>query len=555
MAGLNGYPIIIMKEGQKRESGKDAQRKNIAAARAVADSVRSTLGPKGMDKMLVDGSGDVIVTNDGATILWELDIENPVAKMIVEVARAQDDEVGDGTTTAVVIAGELLKKAEGLLEKGVHPTIIVQGYKQAEKKAEEILNSVAVTVSAKDQEILSKISQTAMTGKGVESLKSKLSQICIDAAKAIEEGGKVDVENRVKVIKISGGSLSDSTLNYGVVIEKERLNSEMPKKVTNAKIALLDGTLELKKLATDAKITITDSNELMSFKASETKVLQQQVESLVNAGANVIFCQKGIGVTASNLLAKHGVLATRRVSDEDMKMLALATGAKVIGDSMEAKAEDLGFAELVEEHKVGDDHMIYVQGCKNPKAVSIMVHGGTDIFLDEIERAFNDALRAVGDVLSSGKIVPGGAAPEVEVSEGLRRYAATLTGREQLAVAAFADAVEAVPRTLAENAGMNVVDVLVEMRAKHGANGVNVGIDVKGKTADMIEMGVVEPLKVKVQALKSATEATTMILRVDDVIAAKREEMRPKPGQSPHDYTRGLGCMGGMGMGGMGGMM
>ncbi|MGF3494836.1 MAG: thermosome subunit alpha [Methanothrix sp.] len=540
MAGMSGYPIIILKEGAKRDVGREAQHKNITAARAVAEAVRTTLGPKGMDKMLVDNNGDVVVTNDGATILWELDIEHPVAKMIVEVARAQDDEVGDGTTTAVVLAGELLKKAEELLDRGVHPTTIVQGYKTAEAKASEILESMSLEVTRENRDVLRKIAMTAMTGKGIEAMKEKLADIVVDAALAIEDNGKVDVENRVKIVKITGGSLADTELVHGIVLELERLNPEMPRRVEDARIALLDATLELKKLGTDAKITISEVEGLRSFKEGEKRVLEAQVEALAKAGANVVLCQKGIGVAASHFLAKHNMLAARRVKDEDMKMLALATGARIIGDPMQASPQDLGHARVVEDRKIKKDkHMIFVEGCKDPKAVTIVVHGGSEVFLDEMERALNDALMVVGDVLSYRKIVPGGGAPEVEVAERMREYAATLSGREQLAVGAFADAVEVIPKTLAENAGLDPIDTIVSLRSKHGAGLRTYGVDIhKGGTADMLDGGVVEPLKVKLQAVKSAAEAATMVLRVDDVIAAKREELKPKPGQSPHDYTR-----------------
>ncbi|ABK14523.1 MAG: thermosome subunit [Methanothrix sp.] len=540
MAGMSGYPIIILKEGAKRDVGREAQHKNITAARAVAEAVRTTLGPRGMDKMLVDSNGDVVVTNDGATVLWELDIEHPVAKMIVEVARAQDDEVGDGTTTAVVLAGELLKKAEELLDKGVHPTTIVQGYKTAEAKASEILESMSVEVTRDNREVLRKIAMTAMTGKGIEAMKEKLADIVVDAALAIEDNGKVDVENRVKIVKITGGSLADTELVHGIVLELERLNPEMPRRVENARIALLDATLELKKLGTDAKITISEVEGLRNFKEGEKKVLEAQVEALAKAGANVVLCQKGIGVAASHFLAKHNMLAARRVKDEDMKMLALATGARIIGDPMQASSQDLGHARVVEDRKIKKDkHMIFIEGCRDPKAVTIVVHGGSEVFLDEMERALNDALMVVGDVLSYRKIVPGGGAPEVEVAERMREYAATLSGREQLAVKAFADAVEVIPRTLAENAGLDPIDAIVALRAKHGEGHKAYGVNVlNGGTADMLDGGVVEPLKVKLQAVKSAAEVATMILRVDDVIAAKREELKPKPGQSPHDYTR-----------------
>jgi len=538
LAGLSGVPIIILKEGTKRETGKDAQRKNILAAKAVADSIRTTLGPKGMDKMLIDGSGDATITNDGATILREMDIEHPIAKMIVEVARAQDDEIGDGTTTAVIIAGKLLEKAEALLDQDVHPTVIVAGYKQAQVKAQEVLRKMAIDVSG-DQEMLFKIAQTAMRGKGIEIAIDKLAHISVDAALAVAGTQAKDLEENVKIVKIPGGRIEDSLINYGIVIEKERTGPEMPKKIEKARILLLEGTLELKKLGTDAKVTITEAKDLSTFKEGEEKVLREQVEAISKAGANVVFCEKGIGVTAQHYLAKSGILAARRVKKEDLKMLALATGARLVGDVMQAAPKDLGLAALVEERKVGKDkHMIFVEGCENAKAVSIILHGVSEQFLEEMERALEDALNVVLDVIRSGKIVPGGGAPEIRVAETLRQYASTMEGREQLAIRAFADAVEAIPWTLAENAGFDPVDCLVALRSQHGQGKKNRGLNIEsGEPADMLAQGVVEPLKVKTQAIKSATEAATMVLRVDDVVAAKREEMTPKPGQSPHDYT------------------
>jgi len=537
LAGLSGVPIIILKEGSKRETGKDAQRKNIMAAKAVAEAVRATLGPKGMDKMLIDGSGDATITNDGATILREMDIEHPVAKMIVEVARAQDDEIGDGTTTAVIIAGELLEKAEALLDQNVHPTVIVSGYKQAQARAQKVLEEMAIDVSG-DQKTLLKIAQTAMRGKGIEIAMDKLAQISVDAALAVSGSPGKGIDDYVKMVQIPGGRIEDSVINYGIVVEKERTSQEMPKTIKDAKILLLEGTLELKKLETDAKITITEAKNLSSFKEGEEKIIKAQVDAVIKAGANVIFCEKGIGVTAQNYLSQKGILAVRRVKREDLKMLALATGARLVGDAMQVMPQDLGSAEIVEERKVGKDkQMIFVEGCKKAKAVSIVLHGVSEQFLEEMERALDDSLNVVLDVIRSGKIVPGGGAPEIHVAENLRQFASTLEGREQLAIRAFAEAVESIPSILATNAGFDPVDSLAGLRAKHGQGKIfGLNIDT-GEPADMLAMGVVEPLKVKTQAIKSAAEAATMVLRVDDVIAAKREEMAPKPGQSPHDYT------------------
>jgi len=540
LAGLTNAPILILKEGHKRETGKEAQRRNITAAKAVALALRTTLGPKGMDKMLVDGTGDVVITNDGATILREMDIEHPVAKMIVEVARAQEDEVGDGTTTAVVIAGGLLENAEELINIGVHPTVIVQGYKAAQSKSYEFLEDMAAEVSKDDREILKKIAVTAMTGKGIEIFKEKLTEICVDAAAAIAEDGKVDVEERVSFVKIGSGSVKDTILVEGVVLDKERLNPDMPKKVEGAKIALLDGTLELKKLSTDAKVTISSPESLSSFREGEDEVLKEKVDAMAEVGANVVFCKQGIGAYASRYLANHGIIAARRVGDEEMKFLALATGGRIVTDPLEMRAEDLGSADLVGEKKVGKEKkMIFVQGCHGAKAVTVVIHGSSEQLRDNVERALEDALWSLATVLESKKIVPGGGAPEIEVAERLRQYASTITGRDQLAVKAFADAVEEIPVALAENAGFDPINALVELRSSHGAGNKGYGIDMSsGKAVDMLEQGVVEPLKVKTQAIKSATAAATLVLRVDDVIAAKVEGLKPKPGQSPHDYTR-----------------
>ncbi|WP_422570499.1 thermosome subunit alpha [Methanothrix sp.] len=537
MAGLSGVPVIILKEGSERESGKNAQHRNILAAKAVAEAVRTTLGPKGMDKMLIDSSGDATITNDGATILREMDIENPVAKMIVEVAKAQDDEIGDGTTTAVIIAGKLLEKAEALLEQDVHPTVIVQGYKQAAVRAQKVLKKMAIDVSG-DQEMLLKIARTSIRGKGTEMALDKLSQISVDAARAVVGFEGKDIEENIKMVRIPGGRIEESSINYGIVLEKERTTPQMPKSIKNARIMLLEGTLELKKLGTDAKITITEAKDLSSFKEGEEKIIKEQIDAIIATGANVVFCEKGIGVFAQGYLANRGILAARRVKREDLKMLALATGAKMVGDVMQLRPEDLGSAALVEERRVGKEkQMIFVEGCEKAKAISIILHGVSDQLLEEMERALDDSLNVVLDVIRSGKIVPGGGAPEILVAENLRQYASTLEGREQLAIRAFADAVEAIPFTLAENSGFDPVDSLAALRAKQG-EGKIYGLDIaSGKPADMMAQGVVEPLKVKTQAIKSAAEAATMVLRVDDVIAAKREEMTPKPGQSPHDYT------------------
>ena len=538
MAGLSGVPIIILKEGSKRDTGKDAQRRNILAAKAVAEAVRTTLGPKGMDKMLIDGSGDATITNDGATILREMDIENPVAKMIVEVAKAQDDEIGDGTTTAVIIAGKLLEKAEALLDQDVHPTVIVQGYKQAQSKAQSVLQEMAIDASG-DQKMLLKIAQTAMRGKGIEIAMDKLAQISVDAATAVADFQGKDIEENVKTVRIPGGRIEDSVINYGIVVEKERTSSEMPKSIEKARILLLEGTLELKKLDTDAKVTITEAKDLTIFQRGRGEGHQSSGRCHCGSRGQCGLLREGHRCCCPKLSGKARNPGCSPGQERGHEDAGPGYGRETGGRCDAGHAKDLGSAALVEERKVGKDkHMIFVEGCEKAKAVSIILHGVSDQFLEEMERALDDALNVVLDVIRSGKIVPGGGAPEILVAEKLRQYASTLEGREQLAIRAFADAVESIPLTLAENSGFDPVDCLAALRAKHGQGMKNYGLDIiTGEPADMLAQGVVEPLKVKTQAIKSATEAATMVLRVDDVIAAKREEMAPKPGQSPHDYT------------------
>ncbi|HIH69901.1 thermosome subunit beta [Methermicoccus shengliensis] len=528
MAQYMGQPIFILKEGTQRTRGRDAQYNNIMAAKAVANAVKTTLGPKGMDKMLVDPLGDIVITNDGVTILKEMDIEHPAAKMVVEVAKTQDDEVGDGTTTAAVLAGELLEKAEDLLEQDVHPTIIASGYRLASKKAEESLNEFATPVSADDEEVLTKLAVTAMTGKGAESARDKLAKICVDAVRAVveESNGKKDVDiDNIKVEKKVGGSIEDTTMVNGMIIDKERVHANMPKKVSNAKIALLSCAIELKDTEVDAEIQITSPDQLQQFLDQEEKMLKDMVQKIVDVGANVVFCQKGIDDMAQHFLSKAKVLAVRRVRKSDIEKLSRATGGKIITSLDDIKPEDLGEAELVEERKVGTEDMIFVTGCKNPKSVSILVRGGTEHVVDEVERALTDALRVVEAAVETEKLVAGGGAPEIELALRLREYANTLKGREQLAVQAFADSLEIIPRMLAENAGLDPIDKLVELRSAHEDGKVNAGLDVfTGEVVDMWEKGVIEPLKVKTQAISSAAETAVMVLRIDDVIAASKEK-------------------------------
>jgi thermosome len=541
MAGqFGGTPIYILREGSQRTAGRDAQRSNIMAAKAVAGAVRTTLGPKGMDKMLVDTLGDVVITNDGVTILKEMDIEHPAAKMMVEIAKTQDQEVGDGTTTAVVLAGELLKQAEGLLEQEIHPTVIAAGYRAAADKSMEILKGLAVSVSTKDEDLLRTIAITAMTGKGSQAAREELADMAVKAVRAVvDEDGTVDTDN-ITVEKKVGGGITDSLLVSGVVIDKDRLHPSMPKSVTDARIALLNAAVEIEKTEVDAKIQITSPDQLQAFLDQEEKMLKDMVDKIVATGANVLFVQKGIDDLAQHFLAKAGIYTLRRVKKSDMEKLARATGGRVVTSIHEISKDDLGKAGLVEEKKVSDEKMTFVQQCDNPKSVSIILRGGTEHVVDELDRAMEDALRVVGVAVEDKMLVAGGGAPEVELALRLRAYASTVGGREQLAIESFADAMEIIPKTLAENAGIDQIDTLVALRSAHEKGMKGAGLDMDtGKAVEMLKLGVVEPLRVKTQAIKSATEVAVMILRIDDVIASKS----------------GPGAPGGMpgGMGGMGG--
>jgi len=548
MAGqMAGQPIFILREGSQRTKGREAQSNNIMAAKAVAEAVRTTLGPKGMDKMLVDSLGDVVITNDGATILKEMDIEHPAAKMIVEVSKTQDDEVGDGTTTAAVIAGELLKKAEELIEQDVHPTIIASGYRLASERAAEILQTLAKKVTIDDEEILLNIAGTAMTGKGAEASKNVLSRIAVSAIKSIvDTDGKNKVEmDNISVEKKVGARIEESELITGMIIDKERVHSNMPKKVPNAKIALINTAIELKETEVDAEISITSPEQLQSFLDQEEKMIRSIVDKIVASGANVVFCQKGIDDMAQHFLAKSGVFAVRRVKKSDMQKLARATGGRLITNVDEITATDLGKAELVEEKKIGGDEMTFVTGCDNPKAVSILLRGGTEHVIDNIERALHDALRVVGVAIEDEKLVAGGGSPEVELALRLYEYAATLSGREQLAVKAFSEALEIIPRTLAENAGLDPIDKLMELRAHHEKGSKTAGLNVyTGDIIDMWQAGVVEPLRVKTQAINAAAESAVMILRIDDIIASTRAPAGPSGADMVPNMPPGMGGMG-----------
>jgi thermosome len=528
MVTLHGQPVLILKEGTQRTVGRDAQRLNITAAKVIAEAVKSTLGPKGMDKMLVDSLGDVVITNDGVTILKEMDVEHPAAKMIIEVAKTQEDEVGDGTTTAVVLAGELLKRAEELLDQEIHPTVIARGYRLAAAKAIEVLENIATKIDVEDEEKLRKIAATAITGKHAEYAVDYLADLAVKTVKTVAEkteaGYEVDIDN-VKLEKRQGGGIEDTQMVQGIVIDKEVVHPSMPKRVKDAKIAVLKSALEVKETETDAEIRITDPEMLQRFIEQEEKMLKDMVDTLVNAGANVVFCQKGIDDLAQYYLAKAGVLAVRRVRQSDIDKIAKATGAKILTDLRDVKPEDLGAAELVEERKIGDEKMVFIEGCKNPKAVTILIRGGTEHIVDEVERSLTDALKVTKVAIESGYVVAGGGAPETEVSLKLKQWATSLGGREQLAAEAFATALEVIPRALAENAGLDPIDILVEIRKAHEEGRTSYGVNVfTGKIEDMEEKGVLEPLKVKKQAISSATDVAIMILRIDDVIAAKGME-------------------------------
>jgi thermosome len=520
---LGGQPIIILREGSTVSHGQEAQNNNFAAARAVASAVHSTLGPKGMDKMLIDGMGDITVTNDGVTILKEMDIDHPAAKMMVEIAKTQDAEVGDGTTTAVIIAGELLKNAEVMLKQSVHPTSIAEGYRMAATKALEILDKYAITVKPTDTVMLKKIAETALTGKNSEVAKGHLTEIIVKAVTFVTDAdGTADIAH-INVEKKVGGSVDDSALIEGMVISKERGHPNMPKSVKDAKILLLNAALEFKKTDVNAKINISSPGQAQAFLDGEEQMVHAMVDKVIKSKANVVFCQKGIDDVALHYLTKAGILAVRRLKKSDIDNLARATGATLISSVDAITAKDLGTAGLVEEKSVSNEEMIYISKCKNPKSVSIIVRGGTEHVVDELDRAIHDALMVVSVVVTGKKIVPGGGAPETELSLRLREYAATVGGRNQLAIEAFASSMEIIPRVLAENAGLDPINMLVDLRASHESGKKNYGLDVvAGKPADMLKAGVVEPLRVKTQAISSAAEAAVMILRIDDVIASSK---------------------------------
>jgi len=524
-----GQPIFILPEGTNRSVGRDAQRNNILAGKVLAETVRTTLGPKGMDKMLVDGLGDIVVTNDGVTILKEMDIEHPAAKMLVEVAKTQEDEVGDGTTTAVIIAGELLKKSESLLDQDIHPTIIAMGYRQAAEKAQEILDDIAI--DSVDEETLIKVAMTAMTGKGTEAAREPLAKLIVDAVQKVAEDGAVDTDN-IKIEKKDGAVVEDSTLVEGVIVDKERVHPGMPSEVKDAKIALVNSPLEVKETEVDAEIRITDPAQMQAFIEQEEKMVKDMVDKVAESGANVLFAQKGIDDLAQHYLSKAGILAVRRVKKSDIEKLARATGANVVTNLEDLTADDLGEAGIVEERKVSGEEMIFVEECSVAKSVTLFVRGSTKHIVDEIVRAIEDAIGVVAATVEDDKVVAGGGAPEIAMAKKLKDYADSISGREQLAVNAFAEALEIVPKTLAENAGLDSIDSLVDLRAAH-ENSAVMGLDVfTGKVADMKEAGVIEPKRVK-KAIQSASEAAEMILRIDDVIASSGKGDADMGGMDP----------------------
>jgi len=539
VAQLSGgnQPILILPEGTNRFLGRDAQRMNIIAGKVLAETVRTTLGPKGMDKMLVDSLGDIVVTNDGVTILKEMDIEHPAAKMLVEVAKTQEDEVGDGTTTAVIIAGELLKKAEGLLDQNIHPTIIAMGYRQAAEKAQEILS--VISIDADDRDTLLKVAMTAMTGKGTEKARKPLAELIVNAVKQVEEDGEIDTDH-IKIEKKDGAIVEESKLVQGVIIDKEKVHPGMPSKIEDAKIALLNSAIEVKETEVDAEIRITDPAQMQAFIEQEEQMIKDMINKVEDSGANVLFCQKGIDDLAQHYLAKSGIMAVRRVKKSDMEKLSKATGAKVVTNIEDLSYNDLGDAGKVAEKKISGEDMIFVEECKDPKAVTILVRGSTSHIVDEIERAVDDAIGVITATVEDKKVVAGGGAPEIAISKGLKEYADSISGREQLAVSAFAEALEVVPKTLAENAGLDSIDALVDLRSAH-ENSYYVGLDVfQGDVVDMYRAGVIEPQRVKKQAIQSAAEAAELILRIDDVIAStsagkggEMEGMGGMPGGMP----------------------
>ncbi|MEW6603137.1 MAG: thermosome subunit beta [Thermoproteota archaeon] len=541
-----GMPVLILKEGSKETKGKEAQKNNITAAKLIAEIVKTSLGPRGMDKMLVDSLGDVTITNDGATILKEIDVQHPAAKMMVEVAKSVDNEVGDGTTSSVVFAGALLEKAEELINKDVHPSVIVDGYNAAAEQALKLLEKIAVKVDISDKDMLMKITRTSMDSKLVSEDSPVLAQIVVDATKQVAEktgdGYKVDLDD-IKVEKKAGGSMRDTKLIRGIVLDKEVVHAGMPKRIDNAKIALINSALEIEKTEMSAEIRISDPQQMQMFLEEENRMLKSMVDKVKTSGANVLLCQKGIDDIAQHYLAKANILAVRRVKESDMTKMSRATGARIVNNLDDLTAKDLGSADLVEERKVETDKWVFIEGCKNPKSVSILIRGGSQRVVDEADRSLHDALMVMKDVLEHPAIVAGGGAPEAYIANDLRQWASSQEGRAQLAVQKFADALDAIPLNLAENAGMDPIDTMTELRASQSKGAKWTGVDCRNtKVTDMFKQNVLEPLVIKQQIIKSATEVVSMILRIDDVIASGKSKMPAGPPGG------GMGGMGGMGM-------
>ena len=536
---LSGQPVIILKEGTSRTRGRAAQRNNIAAAKIIAEIVKTTLGPKGMDKILVDSIGDVVVTNDGATILEKMDVEHPAAKMIIEVAKTQDKMVGDGTTTAVVLAGELLRKAEELLDQKIHASTIITGYRRALQVALKRLEEVARPVSLEDRETLRKIVKTSLGSKSLGFATDHIADLAIEAVLSVvrEVNGKKKADkDDIQIVKKIGKSLLESQVVKGIIVDKEVVHPAMPKTVKQAKIALIDAPFEIEKTEFSAEIRIRSPELMKQFLDEEHRILQEMVDKVASVGANVVFCQKGIDDAAQFFLAKKGILAVRRVKRSDMEKLEKATGGRIVTNFEDLEPKDLGYAELVEERKIGEDRMVFVEGCKDPKAVSVLIRAGLERQLDEAERSLNDAIMNVINIVDDNRFVPGGGAVEVELAKAVREEASKYPGKEQLAMLAFAEALEIIPKTLAENAGLDPIDIMTALRNKHAENGISYGINLMtGKVDDMFQVGVIEPLKVKVQALKSSFEAAAMILRIDDVIAASKKKEEEKKGKKEEE--------------------
>ena len=537
-----GMPVLILKEGASQTKGRDAQKNNIAAAKLISEVVRSSLGPRGMDKMLVDGLGDVTITNDGATILKEIDVQHPAAKMMVEISKATDNEVGDGTSSVVVLAGALIEKAEELITKDVHPTIIVDGYRKSALKSIEIFNQIAQKIDGGNKAELIKVAKTSMQTKLVSKESDELSEVVVNAALQVSEpkesGYSVDIDD-VKVEKKAGGSLRDTKLIKGIVLDKEVVHGGMPKRIEKAKIALINSALEIEKTEFDAKININSPDQMKLFLEEENKMLKSMVDKIISSGANVAICQKGIDDVAQHYLAKSNVLAVRRVKESDMTKLARATGARIVNNLEDLGSKDLGSADLVEERKVETDKWVFIEGCKHPKAVTILIRGGSQRVVDEADRSLHDALMVTKDVMEKPSIVAGGGSPESFVAGKLREWSSTLSGREQLAADKFAESLEVIPLALAENAGMDPIDTLTELRSKQAKGSKWVGIDARSaKIVDMSKLDIVEPLSVKEQIIKSATEVASMILRIDDVIASSKSG-----GGGPGGMPPGMGEM------------